>query len=173
MHWALCCTPSFIPPTYKIVMAASCCWPPCSADIPFLGDLGLRRACRSARRLARKRRRNLADTGKEALDHRAQRPVLQRDDPDGSRSSPSRAGGSLDLRPRRSHHIGRPIPYRACTPEPETLHGIASRSAKSLRFNHIARWVFRCAIVAFDEVVELGLLLHRYGQIDGRFSTAP
>src|SRR5262250_2742606 len=40
---------------------------------------------RSARWLTGKRCRNLADTGKEALDHRAESPVLQRGDPDGKR----------------------------------------------------------------------------------------
>src|SRR5262249_18361771 len=42
-------------------------------------------ARRSASRLTGERCRNLADTGEEALDHRAESPVLQCDDPEEKR----------------------------------------------------------------------------------------
>ena len=59
---------------------------------------------------------------------------------------PSSVGWSLDLRPRRSHNVRCSIHHRTGTAEPKIPRRIASRSAKPLLFNHIARWVFRCAV---------------------------
>ena len=54
-------------------------------------------------------------------------------------SSP--AGWALDLQPCSSLVITGTRYYRARAAEPKIPHGIASRSAKPLLFNHIDRWV--------------------------------
>src|ERR1700719_821476 len=60
---------------------------------------------------------------------------------------PSFSGWSVDLQPRRSRHVSGPNHHGTRAAEPETPHGIASRSTKPLFFNDIDRWVFRCAVV--------------------------
>lgn len=49
---------------------------------------------------------------------------------------------SLDLRPRLADNNCCSIYRRTSATEPKIPRGIASRSTKSLLFNHIARWVF-------------------------------
>src|SRR5712691_3668183 len=66
------------------------------------------------------------------------------------RGNPSSPRRTMDLRPRRAHDISRPIDHRTGTTEPEIPRGIASRPTKPLLFNHIARWVFRCAVVEIE-----------------------
>src|SRR4051812_27384594 len=56
-------------------------------------------------------------------------------------------------RPQRSNHHG------ASQEEPQIPHGIASRSTKPLRANDIARWMFRCRVVAPDPLIQVGLQL--------------
>ena len=53
----------------------------------------------------------------------------------------SAAGWSLDLQPCRSLIVTSTRYYRARAAEPKIPHRIASRSAKSLLFNHLDRWV--------------------------------
>src|SRR5208283_1377143 len=73
------------------------------------------------------------------------------------RSHPSAIRWSLDLRPCCTDNIGRPMHNRASPSEPKISRGIAFRPAKPLHFNHIARWVFRCAIVDLDPAIQVKL----------------
>jgi hypothetical protein len=50
-------------------------------------------------------------------------------------------GPWIDLQPRRSVHIVGACNHRPRATEPQVPHGIASRSANPLLFNHIDRWV--------------------------------
>ena len=70
---------------------------------------------------------------------------------------PSSAGWSLDLCPRCSRDVRRSIHHKTRAVEPKIPRGIASRPAKPLLFNPIARWVFPCAVVGFDPGVQVGL----------------
>src|SRR5271166_4191023 len=84
--------------------------------------------------------------------------------PTGGRSRrdrihPSSAGWSLDLRPRCSRDVRRSIHHKTRAAEPKIPRGIASRPAKSLLFNPIARWVFPCAVVEVLIAVEDGVEL--------------
>ena len=65
----------------------------------------------------------------------------------------------MDLPPRRSRHVSGPNHHGTRAAEPETPHGIASTSTKPLFFNDIDRWVFRCAVVLDEVVVEDSLHL--------------
>ena len=66
------------------------------------------------------------------------------------RGNPSPAGRSLDLRSCSTHHSSGKIHQRTGTTESQTPHRIASRPTKPILFNHIDRWVFRCAVVVTD-----------------------
>ena len=57
------------------------------------------------------------------------------------------AGWSLDLQPRRSLIVSSARHRRRRPAQSQIPHGIASRSAKPILFNHIDRWVFRCMVV--------------------------
>src|SRR5262249_8267243 len=59
----------------------------------------------------------------------------------------------MDLRPRLADNCCRSIYRRTSATELKTPRGIASQSAKSLLFNKIDRWVFRCAVV---EALDVG-----------------
>src|SRR5262245_28597330 len=63
----------------------------------------------------------------------------------------------MDLRPRLADNCCRSIYRRTSATELKTPRGIASQSAKSLLFNNIDRWVFRCAVVVGDPCRNLGL----------------